>query len=182
MSESPSTDLAADITRELRAEQPADQLGVADSILPPKFRHKRSLPEQSRIEEASVPAGDGAGALAADPSSSAAPLANTLPQPFRGAQKHARDSPGTADLGATSGDPPARTSPVLARGPYGGADQGDEDGEEDGEEDEDEDGLGVLRRGQKATRLSTSKIQGRAEPRKPRIGPQYQAVVPPWLG
>lgn len=38
----------------------------------------------------------------------------------------------------------------------------------------------VLHRGLKAVRLTTSKIQGRAEPRRPRIGPQYQAVVPPW--
>lgn len=45
--------------------------------------------------------------------------------------------------------------------------------------DEDSD-IDPLHWGSKALRLSVSKIQGRAEPRKPRIGPQYQACVPPW--
>lgn len=39
-----------------------------------------------------------------------------------------------------------------------------------------------LKRGQKCLKLAHSKIQGLAEPRKPRIGPGFQAVIPPWTG
>ncbi len=53
-------------------------------------------------------------------------------------------------------------------------------GRSSGQEGEVGGAVDVLHRGLKAVRLTTSKIQGRAEPRKPRIGPQYQAVVPPW--
>ncbi len=183
MSETTSTDLAADNTREL--PEPADQPreGV-DSSLPPKFRHKRGLPEPA-AEEVSGP---DVGALAAGPSGSVpAPLAGSPPQPSRGAQKHARDLPCTADPGASCDEPAARTGAACSRPqPRGAAYEEEEEEaayeEEEEEEEDDEEGLGVLRRGHKTTRLSVSKIQGRAEPRKPRIGPQYQAIVPPWLG
>jgi hypothetical protein len=32
----------------------------------------------------------------------------------------------------------------------------------------------------KQVKITTSKILGTAHPRKPRVGPEYQAVIPPW--
>lgn len=58
-------------------------------------------------------------------------------------------------------------------------------GSEDIDEEEEEDGELIpcepLQKGLKHQKqLALSKIQGTAVPRKPRVGPQYQALVPPW--
>ncbi|PNW82123.1 hypothetical protein CHLRE_06g274994v5 [Chlamydomonas reinhardtii] len=182
MSETPGIDLAAEQKHKLLG--PATEI---DSALPPKFRHKRGLPEQSPAEEATEPVVD---AAAAGPSGSGpaliAPLALPQPQPQPSrSSKHPRDSPPAAALGASDDtDAQAAAPGAVPQDRERGRDRDglgqDDDDDDEEEEDGDEDGLGVLRRGPKATRLSVSKIQGRAEPRKPRIGPQYQAVVPPW--
>jgi hypothetical protein len=81
---------------------------------------------------------------------------------------HPRQLKHPLDLDDLGPESPPGSSPA----PRGPADS-DADSDLDHEQEQ-------LRRGAKALRLSTSKIQGRAEPRKPRIGPQFQAFVPPW--
>lgn len=47
-------------------------------------------------------------------------------------------------------------------------------------EDDFEEFFAAKKQGQKQVKLSTSKIDGVAHPRRPRIGPEFQAVVPEW--
>ncbi|GLC76309.1 hypothetical protein PLESTF_001765100 [Pleodorina starrii] len=133
-----------------------------------------------------------------------APVCSGLPQGTSIAPDNTAPAPGTTAASATSprASPPSATggapsqpqAPLTSASPdpaprrqlkhpldlgvpaaRGAPYDSDEEGDADADVDAD-----PLHRGAKAVRLSTSKIQGRAEPRRPRIGPQYQAFVPPW--
>lgn len=55
--------------------------------------------------------------------------------------------------------------------------------EQPGQQQEEDDDFGhFVKPGPKLVKYSTSKIGGVANPRRPRIGPAYQAVIPDWVG
>ena len=126
-----------------------------------------------------------------DQQAAASSPAQPLPPKARFIQEHKRKA--TEEASAVHSEvaipiPPRGTAPVgtaggatqdIGRDPALGCSVGGS-GSGSGSDREDDGDVDPLRRGPKQQRLLVSKIQGLAEPRKPRIGPQYQAVVPQW--
>lgn len=156
-------------------QQPSPEGGsaaaAAAQLLPPKARFTLALKRQAGAGDAAPDSVCAAGAL-----SGGEEVVGVLPLPLHGGeeqQPQQRARPQATQYCPQSGwSGGARLS---------GADDGT--GGSGGcvdEDDDEEDEADPLRRGPKQRRLTVSKIQGRAEAHKPRIGPQYQAVVPAW--
>ncbi|KAG2501968.1 hypothetical protein HYH03_000464 [Edaphochlamys debaryana] len=152
-----------------------EPLGDRAQLLPAADEQSR-LPPKARFQHAHKRAlSDGLGDTGATPP----PEAQPGPSAAQGLPRGSPPSFAPADGAGPS------TSTFAAGAPYGsvGLDPG-ASGSGSGaalqdSDDEDPDPLRV-HHGPKSVRLSVSKIQGFAEYRKPRIGSQFQACVPPW--
>lgn len=50
------------------------------------------------------------------------------------------------------------------------------------QQEEEEDFVYLKKHSPKLVKYTTSKISGVANPRRPRVGPEYQAIIPEWTG